>query len=83
MRAGGFTEDKRGNHNCKAPADAAVGTCAALLAGLVQVQVHADAVAEKDEHRGTNQFTDQNTHTVHNKPPFRFCAGPVKSGAGV
>ena len=71
MRAGGFAEDKCRNHDCKTPADAAQAGAAALLTGFIQVDVHAHAVAQKDQKCCADQFTNKNTHSTHYKPPYK------------
>ena len=55
--AGGFAEDKRGDHDRKAPGNGDLDGACALHAGLVEGHVCNDAVAEKDQHHCAKELT--------------------------
>ena len=56
-RTGGFAEDERGNHDCKAPCNGDLDRACALHAGLVEGHVCNDAVAEQDQHHCAKELT--------------------------
>ena len=49
MRTGGSAEDKRRNHNGKAPGNGNLDGAGALHAGLIQGNVGDDAIAQDDQ----------------------------------